>query len=57
MADLSEMFPATRMITIDEWADDEAWSWLEQSGWVATPALLFAMKQHVLDLLEEHSLE
>lgn len=35
--------------TADELDEEAAWSYLEQKGWTATPALLFALK----DLIRE----
>lgn len=29
----------------DEAAEDAAWNWIQECGWVPTPELLFAMKE------------
>jgi hypothetical protein len=41
-----------RVTSEEEVIEDAAWKWLERCGWVATPMLLFAMK----DLIREQML-
>ena len=45
------------MLTRDELYEETAWAVIELKGWIATPELLFALKQYTKEIEEARELE
>ena len=43
------------MLTPDELYEETAWAVIDRKGWIATPELLFALKQYTKEIEEERS--